>query len=121
MDYKYEPFYKERFDRDFLAFFQYTTGYTFARNGAGDPDPACEFRDRPMLFDPRAEWLLIHQAARALRDRGDPGRRPAARPQPAAPAPAAAAPGAGRGRPRGPGAEPGDPRRDRRGRRRARP
>ena len=33
MDYKYKPFYKERFDRDFLAFFQYTTGYTFARLG----------------------------------------------------------------------------------------
>jgi hypothetical protein len=64
MDYKYEPFYKERFDRDFLAFFQYTTGYTFARNGAGEADPSREFPNKPMLFDPRAEWLLFHQAAR---------------------------------------------------------
>jgi uncharacterized membrane protein required for colicin V production len=64
MDYKHKPFYTERFDRDFLAFFQYTTGYTFARNGAGDADPAREFPNRPMLFDPRAEWLLIHQQAR---------------------------------------------------------
>jgi hypothetical protein len=64
IDYKHAPFYKERFDRDFLAFFQYTTGYTFARNGAGDADPAREFPNRPMLFDPRGEWLLIHQQAR---------------------------------------------------------
>jgi uncharacterized membrane protein required for colicin V production len=61
MDYKHKPFFSERFDRDFLAFFQYSTGYTFARNGAGEPDPAREFPGRPMLFDPRAEWLLIHQ------------------------------------------------------------
>ncbi len=64
MDYKYEPMYKERFDRDFLAFFQYTSGYTFARNGVGEDDPGHEFRDKPMLFDPKAEWLLKHQAAR---------------------------------------------------------
>ena len=64
MDYKYKPFYTERFDRDFLAFFQYTTGYTFARNGVGEADPAGEFRDKPMLFDPKAEWLMLHQAAR---------------------------------------------------------
>jgi uncharacterized membrane protein required for colicin V production len=63
-DYKHQPFFKERFDRDFLAFFQYTTGYTFARNGAGDVDPAREFPARPMLFDPKAEWLLVHQQAR---------------------------------------------------------
>jgi uncharacterized membrane protein required for colicin V production len=61
MDYKHKPFYNERFDRDFLAFFQYTTGYTFARNGAGEADPAREFPGRPMLFDPQASWLLVHQ------------------------------------------------------------
>jgi uncharacterized membrane protein required for colicin V production len=64
MDYKYTPMYKERIDRDFLAFFQYTSGYTFARNGAGEPDPAREFPNRPFLFDARAEWLIIHQQAR---------------------------------------------------------
>jgi len=63
MDYKYQPFYKARFDRDFLAFFQYTTGYTFARNGVG-PAGDVEFPARPMLFDPRAEWLMNHQAKR---------------------------------------------------------
>ncbi len=63
-DYKHQPFFKERFDRDFLAFFQYTSGYTFANNGKGDADPAREFPSKPRLFDPRAEWLLIHQLAR---------------------------------------------------------
>ena len=63
MDYKYKPFYSERFDRDFLAFFQYTTGYTFARNGVG-PAGDREFPNKPMLFDPEARWLLNHQAHR---------------------------------------------------------
>ncbi len=63
MDYKYEPFFKRRFDRDFLAFFQYTSGYTFARNGAGTGNDS-EFPAKPMLFDPRAEWLLEHQKER---------------------------------------------------------
>jgi uncharacterized membrane protein required for colicin V production len=66
-DYKHKVFGSDsmpRFDRDFLAFFQYTSGYTFARNGVGEADPAREFPAKPMLFDPRAEWLLIHQQAR---------------------------------------------------------
>ena len=66
-DFKHKVFNMEnfgRFDRDFLAFFQYTSGYTFADNGKGDPDPAKEFPARPRLFDPRAEWLLVHQQAR---------------------------------------------------------
>ena len=63
IDYKYEPFFKERFDRDFLGFFQYTSGYTFARNGAGS-DPDIEFPAKPMLFDPQAMWLLNHQQSR---------------------------------------------------------
>ena len=69
--------------RDFLAFFQYTSGYTFARNGVGEADPAGEFRDKPMLFDPKAEWLMIHQKARPngtediLEDTPEPGAAPA--------------------------------------------
>ncbi len=63
MDYAYKPFYGERFDRDFLAFFQYTTGYTFARNGVG-PGGDPEFPNKPILFDPKADWLMIHQAQR---------------------------------------------------------
>jgi uncharacterized membrane protein required for colicin V production len=108
IDYKHTPFYKERFDRDFLAFFQYTTGYTFARNGSGDADPAREFPNRPMLFDPKAEWLLIHQQARPygteqiLEDTPDPAAAAAGAP-PAGGAPAeGGAPGPRGGRP-GPG------------------
>jgi hypothetical protein len=90
MDYKYEPMYKERFDRDFLAFFQYTSGYTFARNGAGEADK--EFPSKPMLFDPKAEWLLVHQANRPygteaiLEETPEPGATPAT-PGGAAPGP----------------------------------
>jgi hypothetical protein len=62
-DYKHEPMiYKERFDKDFLAFFQYTTGYTFPRNGIGPYDK--EFPNKPWLFDAKADWLLVHQQAR---------------------------------------------------------
>jgi hypothetical protein len=61
-DYKHEPFFKERIDKDFLAFFQYSSGYTFPRNGIGNPDR--EFPNRPHLFDPEAKWILIHQIAR---------------------------------------------------------
>lgn len=66
-DFKHKVFNMDnfgRFDRDFLAFFQYTTGYTFARNNAGEKDWIGEFPSKPMLFDPRAEWLLVHQQAR---------------------------------------------------------
>ncbi|WP_435010971.1 hypothetical protein P12x_002261 [Tundrisphaera lichenicola] len=100
MDYKYKPFYGERFDRDFLAFFQYTTGYTFARNGVGDPDPSGEFRDRPMLFDPKAEWLMIHQAARPY------GTEAILEEAPDAAAAAGTTPEGGAG---GPGMMPGQP------------
>jgi hypothetical protein len=66
-DYKHKVFNMDnfgRFDKDYLAFFQYTTGYTFARNGAGDVDYLKEFPAKPVLFDPRGEWLLVHQQAR---------------------------------------------------------
>jgi hypothetical protein len=63
-DYKYPPKIMggERFDKDYLAFFQYTTGYTFPRNGIGPVDK--EFPNRPFLFDPEAKWLITHQKAR---------------------------------------------------------
>ena len=100
MDYAYKPMYTERFDRDYLAFFQYTTGYTFARNGVGDADPAREFPNRPMLFDPRAEWLLVHQQARPY------GTETILPDEAAAPTPAAAG-GETPGGPGGPGGGPG--------------
>jgi len=86
MDFAYQPFFKARFDRDFLAFFQYTSGYTFARNGVGSTGDS-EFPGKPMLFDPRAEWLLFHQKARPYgtesilkEDPADPTATPAATP-----------------------------------------
>ena len=100
MGYDYDPMYHERFDRDFLAFFQYTSGYTFARNGAGLADP--EFPAKPMLFDPKAEWLLFHQKHRPY------GDEPIL---PDVPADAPAAGGAPAGGPPG-GAAPGGPRAD---------
>jgi hypothetical protein len=89
-DYKHEPFFKERIDKDFLAFFQYTTGYTFPRNGIGNPDR--EFPNRPHLFDPEAKWILIHQIARPYgteqileEDAAPAGTTPATPATPAAP------------------------------------
>jgi len=93
MDYKYKPFYGERFDRDFLAFFQYTTGYTFARNGAG-PAGDREFPNKPMLFDPDAKWLMNHQAYRPYGEEAILEDAPADA-QPAAGAPAGGAPAPG--------------------------
>lgn len=92
-DFGYKPFYGVRFDRDYLAFFQYTSGYTFPRNGAGSPDS--EFSSRPMLFDPRAEWLLNHQQARPYGTEAVLPEEPAAS-SPAA-ADASATPNAGGG------------------------
>jgi uncharacterized membrane protein required for colicin V production len=106
-DYNHKPILGgERFDRDYLAFFQYTTGYTFARNGKGDPDPAREFPSKPLLFDPRGEWLLVHQLARPY------GTEPILAPEAGAEGAAAPAAGAGGGAaPGGPGgpAGPGMP------------
>ena len=98
-DYSYKPFYGVRFDRDFLAFFQYTSGYTFARNGAGSGGDS-EFPANPLLFDPKAEWLLNHQAARPY------GNEPIL-PEP--PGEAGAAPPAGEGGAKPPGVPGGGP------------
>ena len=63
VDFKYAPPFKLGLDREFLGFFQYTTGYIFARTNGPSNDP---FREYPAsrLFDPKAEWLLRHQDAR---------------------------------------------------------
>ncbi|WP_435021922.1 hypothetical protein TA3x_002632 [Tundrisphaera sp. TA3] len=108
MDYQYKPFYGVRFDRDFLAFFQYTTGYTFARNGVGPADGMGEFKNKPMLFDPKASWLLLHQQARPIgtEDILDEGGSEGGA-APAAPAEGGATPPAAPGTP-GPGI-PGGP------------
>lgn len=94
-DYNYEPIFRERYDKDFLGFFQYTSGYTFARNGVGAPDPGREFSQQPMLFDPHGEWLIRHQEARPY------GTGPILPEEPADPKPGGEAAGgaAGAGRP----------------------
>jgi hypothetical protein len=103
-DFKHKVFGQDNFprlDRDFLAFFQYTSGYTFARNGSGDLDPAKEFPSRPVLFDPRAEWLLVHQQARPygteaiLEETPEAAPAPAGGEVPGAPAGPAGRPGPG--------------------------
>lgn len=108
-DWKYMPLYGRRFDRDFLAFFQYTSGNTFARNGAGGRDPIGEFPNKPMLFDPKAEWLLNHQKQRPYQNmepEDDPSYDPSEATASATPA-AGGTPGA----PGAPGAQtPGGPR-----------
>lgn len=61
MDYKSVPFFKLRLDKEMLAFFQWSTGYVFTRNGPADPYK--EFGN-VRAFDPKGDWLLRAQMAR---------------------------------------------------------
>ena len=63
VDYKYAPPFKLGLDREFLGFFQYTTGYIFAKMNGPSNDPRREF-PASNVFDPNAEWLIRHQDAR---------------------------------------------------------
>jgi hypothetical protein len=63
IDYKFAPPFGWGFDRQWLGFFQYSTGHIFARRGSDTHDPFVEFGDAH-VFDPRAEWLIRHQEAR---------------------------------------------------------
>jgi hypothetical protein len=67
-DYKYQPMYKNRLDKEVLAFFQYTTGYIFSRSG-GSRDPLNEYGDA-RIFDPRGDWLIRSQEARPYGEGG---------------------------------------------------
>ena len=60
-DYEYKPMYKTRFDKEMLAFFQFTTGYAFSRSGGNDP--LKEYGDA-RIFDPAGDWLIRTQQAR---------------------------------------------------------
>ncbi len=70
IDYKYKPPFGMGLDHQWLGFFQYTTGFIFARYGSGTRDPYGEYghsgnqRIPVRVFDPRATWLLNHQEAR---------------------------------------------------------
>jgi len=50
-------------ERQWLAFFQYSTGQVFVTHVPGSSDPFGQYKDAK-VFDPRAEWLLNHQDAR---------------------------------------------------------
>jgi hypothetical protein len=63
IDYKSEVPFGLGLDRQWLGFFQYTTGLVFVSHNPGTLDPFREYRDAN-VFDPRAEWLLLHQEAR---------------------------------------------------------
>lgn len=54
-------------ERHWLSFFQYTTGQVFVTHVPGSRDPFDQYGDAK-VFDPRAEWLLIHQEARPFGD-----------------------------------------------------
>jgi hypothetical protein len=50
-------------ERQWLGFFQYTTGQVFVNHSPDTRDPFDQYGDA-RVFDPRAEWLLLHQEAR---------------------------------------------------------
>jgi hypothetical protein len=56
-----KPPFGRGIDRDWLAFFQYTTGYVFADYKSQEKDPEFGYA---AAFDPRGEWLIHHQEAR---------------------------------------------------------
>ena len=53
-------------DHQWLGFFQYETGAVFSNLGSGKRDPYRQYgQGGPVnLFDPKAEWLLLHYDAR---------------------------------------------------------
>jgi hypothetical protein len=108
IDYTTAPPFHQGLDRQWLGFFQYTTGMIFVTHNPGTRDPFNEFGDAK-VFDPRAEWLLLHQEARpygtesVLAEEGGGGAAPAAGGAGgAAPAPAG-------GQPPPPGGQPPPP------------
>jgi hypothetical protein len=102
IDYKHEPPFGMGLDREWLGFFQYTTGAVFADYNSGGRDWMGEY-GTAKAFDPQARWLLEHQDARpygtetVLSEFAASAEGGAAAP----PAGAAPAPGPGRGGPRG--------------------
>jgi hypothetical protein len=63
IDYKALVPFKMGIEREWLAFFQYTTGQIFVTHSPDSRDPFAQYGDAK-VFDPRAEWLLNHQEAR---------------------------------------------------------
>jgi uncharacterized membrane protein required for colicin V production len=90
VDYARKPPFGQGLDHKWLAFFQYTTGQTFAQYLGEDfrVDRTNVYRDSK-LFDPAGRWLIDHQNARPYGE----DFVPTPEVEPAAPA-AAGAPGA---------------------------
>jgi hypothetical protein len=63
IDYKTRVPFGLALDHQWLGFFQYTTGMIFANRSPQRHDPFGEYSNAN-VFDPRAQWLLIHQDAR---------------------------------------------------------
>ncbi len=63
IDYTTKPPFGQGLDRMWLAFFQYTTGSIFPTYDPAYRDPLREYGNSK-VFDPKAEWLLIHQENR---------------------------------------------------------
>jgi hypothetical protein len=113
--YDTKPPFGAGLDHQWLGFFQYETGAVFARyDAAGQRDPFHQYGRGGLVhvFDPRAEWLLVHQQARPYQSEGGEvlgGDGDAAKPADAGAggqAPAGGPPGGppGRGGRGGPGA-----------------
>lgn len=108
IDYTYKPPFKMGIDREWLGFFQYTTGKIFTSNSPNNRDPYVAFGNAK-VFDPKAEWLIRHQEARPYGE-GDVIKVESAE---GAGAPAGEGAGGAAGMPGGaagmPGGRPGDP------------
>ncbi len=63
MDYTKKAPFGMGLDRQWLGFFQYTTGLVFTSNNPNRTDPYKTFKNAK-VFDPQAEWLIQHQEAR---------------------------------------------------------
>jgi hypothetical protein len=115
--YDTKPPFRLGLDHQWLGFFQHVTGAIFARYGSGQPDPFGEYgharsgdRYPVRVFDPRAEWLILHQDARPYGEEsilgGEAGARAAGGAGEQQAAPTGGPPGGRRGR-GGPGGAPG--------------
>lgn len=109
IDYKTKPPFGMGLDRQFLAFFQYTTGLVFPTYDPAYRDPLREYGNSK-VFDPKAQWLLTRQENRpygteSILETEGGGAGAGAAAEGGAPAPA---PGAGAAAPGAGGERPGD-------------
>jgi hypothetical protein len=111
IDYKSKPPFGLGLDHLWLGFFQYETGQVFSRLGSGQRDPYHQYGQggRVKVFDPRADWLLLHQDARPYGVETTLGEEGAAAGSAAAGAAGGQAQGAGPGGGRGRGAPSAPP------------